>query len=241
MLGRTLVAFLALAGASGCSLVPVVSGSGTIVESTPDVSAFGSMEVGAAFQVTLRVGDRHAVVLRTDDNVLDVVEITVQDGQLSLGTERGVRNATLEAEVTVPSDGLSDVALGGAASMTSIEPLTPETLSLSAAGASRVFLVVDVSSLDLEVEGASVVNVSGTTTTLSVGADGASTARLSQLVAEEADVDAEGASRVGVTVTGDLTARAGGASTVRYAGDPTSVDQQVSGASSVQPDTDDSR
>lgn len=241
MVVRTLVVLLAVAGASGCSLVPVVSGSGTIIESTPAVAPFDAMEVGAAFEVTLRVADRHEVVLRTDDNVLDLVEITVADGRLSLGTERGVRDATLEAEVTVPADGLGDIVLTGAASMTSIEPLTSESLALSAAGASRAFLVVDVTSLDIEAEGASVVNVSGTTETLSVGVGGASTARLSQLVAEDADVDADGASRVGLTVTGALTARAGGASTIRYAGDPTSVDQQVSGASSVQPDTDDSR
>lgn len=238
---RACVTLLALAGASGCSLVPVVSGSGTIVESTPEVTPFDSVEVTAAFEVTLRVSDRHEVVLRTDDNLLELVEITVTDGRLSLGAERGVRHATLEAEMTVPADGLRDITLDAAASMTSIEPLTPDQLSLRASGASRAFLVVDVPSLDIEAESASVVNVRGTTETVAVEADGASTARLDQLEAENAEVDAEGASRVGLRVTGGLTARAEGASTIRYAGNPTSVDQQASGASSVAPQTDDSR
>lgn len=241
MLRRTGVLLVALVAASGCSLGPVVTGSGTIIESTPGVAPFDSIQVGAAFEVNVRIADRHDVVLRTDDNVLDLVEITVSDGQLRLGTEAGVRDATLEADVTVPADGLNDIALDGAASLTGIEPLETDTLSLRAAGASRAFLVVDVATLDLGVDGASVVNVSGRSETVSVDARGASTARLTRLVAEEADVDADGASRVGLTVTGALTARADGASTVRYSGDPATVERETSGASSVQPEPESSR
>jgi hypothetical protein len=57
---------------------------------------------------------------------------------------------------------------------------------------------------------------------------------LEQLAAVSAVVEADGASSVRVSVSGDLDVRAAGASTVRYAGDPDVVGREVSGASSVQ-------
>jgi len=235
MRGRAIALVLALAGGTACSSVTAVSGSGTIIESQQEVGTFDSLEVGSAFDVTIRPGDQPGVLLRTDDNLLGEVEVDLADERLRIDLDVPVRDATLEAEVTVGVDRLRAVDTHGAATVTGIETLTPDTLTVTASGASRVFLVVDVQTLTLSVDGASVVNLGGETDEVSVAADGASTARLTQLVALGAEAEADGASRVGLTVTEALIARAGGASTIRYAGEPTSVDSETSGASTVQP------
>ena len=49
-----------------------------------------------------------------------------------------------------------------------------------------------------------------------------------------ATIDASGASKVSVFVTEELNSEASGASKIQYSGNPTSVENKTSGASSVR-------
>jgi hypothetical protein len=218
----------------GCGFGSLTSGSGTVVESTPELEAFDAVTIASAFEVTLRPGDEAALVLRTDDNLVDRIDVGVEAGTLSLGLDGAVRDATLQADLTVPAAALTSITLSGAATLTGTEPLESPTLSVSLDGASRAFLVLATDELEVSAEGASVVNASGSAASLSASAADASSLALEQLAAVSAVVEADGASSVRVSVSGDLDVRAAGASTVRYAGDPDVVGREVSGASSVQ-------
>jgi len=228
----TTSAALALAG---CVAGPLSRGSGVVVETTPEIPALRAVSVGSAFQVNLRAGDEPALVLRTDDNLVEQIEVDVNDGELSIMLGRTVLDATLEAEITVPADALSSVELSGAASITGTEVLSPDRLEVDVSGAGRAFLVVEVEELSVSADGASLVNLSGRANVLDAQAVGASSLQLARLEATTAEVSAEGASRVDVSVSETLSARAAGASTVRYSGAPESVESDVSGASSVEP------
>ena len=68
-----------------------------------------------------------------------------------------------------------------------------------------------------------------------MGADasGASTIDAENLKVEDADVEASGASSATVSATNDLKVDASGASKISYNGEPKSIKQNSSGASSV--------
>ena len=68
---------------------------------------------------------------------------------------------------------------------------------------------------------------------LRVTASGASTADLRDFAVNDASVEASGASRIEVNAAGTLDAKASGASTVHYTGNPTLGRIDESGASSV--------
>jgi hypothetical protein len=159
-------------------------------------------------------------VVRTDDNLQDRVTAEVEDDTLRLGLGEPVRTDTLEVLVTVPADSLRVLDLDAAASLTDTEPLAGPLLELRADGASRVFVVVAVDEVSIEAAGASVVNVTGEAAQVGVSASGASSVELGDLVGQDASVEVDGASRATVQVTGTLEARARGASTVEYSGDP---------------------
>ncbi len=77
------------------------------------------------------------------------------------------------------------------------------------------------------------MTLSGSGQKLRVTASGASTADLRDFAVNDANVDANGASLIEVNTTGTLDAKASGASTVRYTGNPTLGRIDESGASSV--------
>lgn len=76
--------------------------------------------------------------------------------------------------------------------------------------------------------------MAGAAQNLRVNVSGASTAALEELPAAAAEVEASGASRATVNVSGKLKAEASGASTILYTGDPSSVVEDTSGASTVR-------
>jgi hypothetical protein len=209
-------------------------GSGTVVDSEREVGAFDALEVGSGLQVALAVGDTTGVVVRADDNLQDLVVAEVEDGTLTLEVDGSVRDATLEATVTVPADALTAVTLAEAASLTDTDPLTSSQIRLDLDGAARAFMVLEVGSLVVDAQGASVLNASGTAQRLDLTADGASTVTLGELSVPQASVTVRGASRAAVTVTEQLEASASGASRITYGGDPGQVDEDADDTSRIR-------
>lgn len=230
-----LVALAVLAAGCGTALDPGIGGSGTLTESAREVGDFSSLSVGSAVEVTLTTGPESAVVVRADDNVQERIVTEVVDGELRIRLSGPVRNATLEAHVTVPPDGLDRVEADGAASVTSTETLEAATFTVDLSGATRAFLVVEAEAVEADVDGASVVNLSGKATDLVVRTSGASSVQLGELPVATADVEASGASRATVWVEDELRAVASGASTIRYRGEP-DLDSDSSGGSTIGPE-----
>lgn len=228
-----MLAAAAAASLTACSLGGM-TGSGTVVEATPEVDSFTAIDVDSAFDVTVRAADDTDVVVRADDNIIDAVVVAVEDATLSIRVDGSVRDATLEADVTVPADAVTSLRVAGAATLTSTDTLTPSTLDITVNGAGRAFVVVDSEAVTVSADGAGVVNASGQAGSLVIDADGASSVRLPQLAVLDAEVTVDGASRADVNVEGTLTARAAGASTIAYSGDPATLDQETSGASTIR-------
>ena len=97
-----------------------------------------------------------------------------------------------------------------------------DDLTINASGASEIEIgSVELDELFLDASGASQVSIEGTAGHLRADASGASNIALFGVEADEAEVDVSGASEAELTVLGRLEARASGASSVRYRGDPT--------------------
>lgn len=221
-------------GAAGCGATGLV-GSGDLASRDVPVESFTAIDAQSAFDVRLRIGPSYEVVVRADDNLIDRVRSNVSGGTLQLGLEGSVMRVTLEADVTVPDQALQSLQAGGAATIASSDRLQGESLTLEADGASTVRLELAVQRLEAKANGASTIDVRGSADSLIASASGASTLRMFDLSAVDAEVDADGASTAEVTASGQLDARASGASTIRYGGEPAQVSRDSSGASRIEP------
>ncbi len=214
---------------------PTVTGSGNVVTKQYPFTNFSGVSAGGTFHVLVAQGANCSVKVMTDDNLVDYLDVTTSGDRLRLFLKPNVsvRNATLNAEVTVPE--LTAFDLSGA-SRGKIEGCrSSKPLNIDLSGASRLEGGLESGDTRLELSGASHAVLSGTAGDLRVNVSGASHADLEQLKVKDATVDADGASHVTLSPTGKLQARASGASNVRYAGQPASVDSSTSGASSIKP------
>jgi hypothetical protein len=91
-----------------------------------------------------------------------------------------------------------------------------------------------VKDLELEVSGASSVELKGLASSLAVDGSGASHLRLADLKVGNADVTLSGASDATINLAGSLDADLSGASTLEYIGEPTLGIMDITGASTVK-------
>jgi hypothetical protein len=220
--------------ASGCGVLGEAA-SGVLVTRRIQVPAgIERVEIGDAFRSTVRVGTAApSGEITIDDNLLDRLRVEVDGDTISIDLDGRVRDATLRANI-----GLIRLRRIGVsrASQVRVEGPVTDDLTIDASGASEVEVgSVELDELFLDVSGASQVSIEGTAGHLRADVSGASRIALFGVEADEAEVDVSGASEAELTVLERLEARASGASSVRYRGDPDRVISDESGASSVEP------
>lgn len=232
-----LLTLLLLVGslASGCAM-RIVRGSGELVElEVPaDLGGFRTVDATHSFAVTVERGDEPALLVEADVNLADDVIVEVRDEVLHLSVGGGLTltDVTLRATVVVPD--LEELIASGAAQIEMVDEVAGDALRAEASGASTVIARVDGRSLTAKASGASTVQLAGEADTAILEADGASTIDAADLTVRDAEVELAGASNAEVQVTGALDARLSGSSTLRYGGEPTSINEAVSGASRLK-------
>jgi hypothetical protein len=233
---RRAAAVLGLLGlvTGGCGVLGE-EGSGVLVTRRIQVpSGIERVEIGDAFRSTIRIGPTvPSGEITIDDNLLDRLRVEVDGDTITIDLEGRVRDATLRADIGLV--GLRLLGVSGA-SHVRVEGQVADDLTVEASGASEIEIgSVDLDELFLNVSGASQVSIEGAAGHLRAEVSGASRIALFAVKAEEAEVDVSGASDAELTVLDRLEARASGASSVRYRGDPDRVISDESGASSVEP------
>lgn len=186
-------------------------GSGNIITQNRDVRDFSSIEVGGVFQVEITAQKEFSVQIEGDDNLLPLVETTVENGRLEISTTKRIK-ASKPIIVRISA---------------------PNIEELQASGASKVKIAdLKNSALRVDMSGASKADLSGETSELTIDVSGASNVEAEGLNAVTASIEASGASKVAVAVSQDLKSEASGASKITYVGSPT-VSKSTSGASKI--------
>jgi hypothetical protein len=169
-----------------------------------------------------------------DDNIVEYLDVATRGNRLHirLKPSHNLNRVTLKAVVTLPE--LTSLKLSGASSGRMEGWRSPNAMDIDVSGASRLQGEIESGDLRLALSGTSRAALKGSAGNLRLNASGASRADVDQLLVKDANVEISGSSYAAIHASGKLRASASGASTVLYVGEPTAVDAQTSGASSVR-------
>jgi hypothetical protein len=196
-----------------CKNITGIRGSGTAKTEARSLSGFKEIRTGGAVNLDISFKPEFSVSVEADDNLLEYITTGVDGDTLVIGQKDNINSKNkINIKITMPE--LTGLDISGAS-------------TANVAGFKGDKIVVELS-------GASKIKIEGVTSELNARASGASSIDAANLKAENADADASGASSITVNATGDLKAEASGASHVIYIGDPKSLKQNASGASSVK-------
>lgn len=203
-----------------------LSGSGKIASREVETADFDQLEAGMTFDLTIRQGEDFKVVLSSDDNFIDYLQVDNNDGRASFGFKPGyaydIKGVTLRAEVTVPV--LAGLALSGSAHA-GLEGLSQtRSLDVELSGSSSLDGGLEASKANIELSGSTYVKLEGSVEELELNTCGNSIADLSEFQAENAVIQASCASQSVMSVSGMLEGDVAQNSQLFYVGQPVQVD-----------------
>ena len=212
--GALIFSLAAISG--GCDTTVRVKGSGVAKRETREVSAFKQIHVQGAARLSVDVGDKQAVTVETDDNVLPLIETRVEDESLVI---RPLPDHTFDSKlpvtVTVTVPALEALRVSGA-------------VDAQARGVTAQRFVLVIS-------GSGNVRVAGKADAVDVTISGSGNVDAHELVADTARVAISGSGQIKVHAEQTLEAQISGSGDVRYAGKPKTVNKHISGSGSITP------
>ena len=231
-----LFTLVTLVFASGCREIAGerVRGSGHVITENRTASGFNSIDVSGAIDVYIKQDSTSSVKVEADDNILEYIEVHTDGSTLEIYTEDNIRlKPSHKIKVYVSNPEYKDLQVGGASSIRSENEITSaDVLNVDISGASEGRLEVNAPKVSVNLTGASNANIKGKTKDFEGSASGASEIRGFDLLTENAEVDASGASNIEVYASVKIAGQASGASGVNYKGNA-QVNVEKSGASSV--------
>lgn len=203
-----------------------------------DLKGFDRIEVRNGIDLYLVADDRETVAVSArEEEDRDRIVTRVNNGTLYVyydlkGGLRWPLNMKLKAYVSFKT--LKALSASGACNVFLDGKVKGDAFRLELSGASDFTGAIDVGRLEVEQSGGSDSRLTGKARSARLQVGGASEVKGFDLVVEEANVKASGASDVDLTVSGTLDADASGASDIRYKGKGVTRSVQSGTASSVK-------
>ena len=214
-----------------------VTGSGNLTTREVTVSDFDQIEIGLTFDITLHQGEDYSVVLTSDDNFIEYIQVEQSDGTISFGFKPGYAynyyGVTLRADVTTPE--LNELRLSGSSHALLNSITLTEDFEAELSGSSSLDGDLNAKNASFILSGSTYIKLSGSAERLYIDACGNSLAELGNYHAEDAALEVSCNSTSVVNVAGMLDADASQYSQVFYIGSPTSVLREVNESAYVGP------
>jgi hypothetical protein len=239
----------------GCVRVDMAEKSGPLSTQTYDNTGFTGVDVGSALDLDIKQGDAYSVTITAGKNIFDHIHVSQSGDTLkisvtgwSFGWWWG--RSTPKVNITMPM--LKYLELSGASSGTVNGFKSGEDFSTHISGASDLDIDMETGLFTAEISGASNIKgrltATGSDITLSGASDitltgsggdlklngsGASTSALMYYPVNNASVDFSGASDGSLDISGRLDVKLSGASSLKYTGNPTMGEIDISDASDL--------
>jgi len=200
---------------------------------------FHAIKLSSAFDVYITQGNEESVAVSASDvKYRNEIEVKVEGGVLIIGLKKSSwtkkwNGSKMKLRAYISFKNIDKLDVSGACDVSIQGKIKEETLKIVLSGASDIKGEFDVQKMNIDLSGASDMTVTGLASNLSIEASGASSFKGYDFKTDYCDADISGASSIKITINKELSARASGASDLRYQGDGLIRDIKTNGASSV--------
>lgn len=232
------MAFMFYFGHFSFSKMKSINGSGNVVERSFAFSGFKAIDIKSNLIVKLENGP-YAITLRCDDNLLDLVQMEQHGEVLKIWNKKGQAFApSRPIELVIRMPEMNGIQTFGQTTIISTTAFAGDQLDIKMDGASEMTLDVEYEQVGIELNGAGKLELKGKAKTLNLNGTGAVEFIGESMFCDQVKVVLTGASSASVNAQSDLDAKANGASTIRYSGNPAKLKTNTTGASNIKQDRD---
>ena len=212
-------------------------GRGPVITEERLHTNFDELSVNILGKVTYRQGTDYRVVVRAQQNILDIIQTNVMAGQLIVKFQSGKQvGASEEIEVEITSPQLTWVMLAGSADLELASPIAGSFLELVVSGSGNIHAQELNLSEELvsHITGSGNINVdAGATPSARYKVTGSGNIKADALTAVNVNAEISGSGNIRLLASQTLQAKISGSGSIYYRGTP-QINSQVSGSGSVR-------
>jgi hypothetical protein len=225
---RTLFLFgLVIVLLSACN---VVRGSGNVETETREVRGFDQVSLSGQGEIILTQGEREALEIEAEDNIIEVIETEVRGDTLHIGTRNNtLLQPTEPVRFYLTMDQIDGLEVSGSGDITA-DSVDADHLTMEISGSGNMnidSLIAD--SLEVDISGSGHVEAEGRVPDQEIEISGSGNYEAADLEGETVDVKVSGSGEATVWANEALNVDISGSGQVNYYGNP-AVNQDISGS-----------
>jgi hypothetical protein len=209
-----------------------VKGSGKQISETRKTEEFRRIDVSGGFKVNLKQDSSNSLTINADDNLLKYIKTSVEGGRLRIYTKRNLCNSG-QITVNVGFRTLDELKGSGAIEFVSDGKVNTQDLHIELSGACKVNMELNADNVRTEGSGATEIMLKGQASSHNIELSGTGKVNALDFVVGSYNIHTSGASHCQINVLKELNVHTSGASEIQYRGNPSSVNNDKSGASSI--------
>lgn len=211
-----------------------VKGNGKVVKKEREVSSFREIEIDGTFDVIISQGDKEKVVVETDENLQQYIEVEVNDNRLLLDNASCTKiKKVTKKKVYVTVKDLSKLLIDGVGNV-EMSSLKTKDLEIIVDGVGNSTLDFTCTNLDLESDGVGNVKLSGSADNAHMTCDGVGNMSAANLVVGVLNVENSSVGNVRVNATKEIKIYSSGVGSLTYSGGAEVKEIKSSGIGTVR-------
>ena len=228
-----LIGVLAVAAASCKWTIGVVRGSGDIESEEREVSGFNEIQFTGIGNLIIEQGDKEALIVEADDNIIGLIETEVRGNKLHIGFKRGVNIVpTSRIKFYLTVEDLDRIDLSGLGDI-DCDKFETDDIEFNLSGSGDIDFEIAAESIETNVSGLGDINLSGKVDFHRVQISGSGKYDAEELESKDCEVEISGLGSATVNASDDLDIEINGAGNVYYKGDP-HISQHISGLGRIK-------
>ena len=206
-------------------------GSGNIITGEREVSEFNKVHLKGSGNVFLTLGDKQTLRIKTDDNILPLIETDVSGKKLTISHGNHYLRPTV-FEVFITVNNLAEVAISGSGIVRGKDRFMANAFYTEISGSGDMDLEVDTGRLDAKISGSGSIRLAGKAEDYAISISGSGEVKAFEVQAKNVSVKISGSGDCRVHATESLDAKISGSGDVYYKGRPR-IDTKISGSGSL--------
>jgi hypothetical protein len=220
---------------AGCVVVipgVTVEGSGNIITQDREVREFTEVRLQVSGNVILRQGPMQSLQVKTDDNIMPLIETEVRGKKLTISHgKHHLRPTVFEVYITVKN--LEGAAISGSGDISGEGRFVTETFYAKISGSGDIDFEVETDNLSSDISGSGSIRLSGKARDYAASISGSGTINAFDVTAENASVKISGSGDCKITALETLHTKISGSGDVYYRGRP-QIHVKISGSGSLE-------
>ena len=206
-------------------------GSGNIITGEREVSEFNKLHLKGSGIVFLSQGEEQSLIIKTDDNILPLIETHVSGKKLTISHgNHNLRPTVFEVFITV--NNLGGVTISGSGEVRGMNRLETDAFYAEISGSGDMDLEVEAGRLESKISGSGAIRLAGKAEHYTLSISGSGEINSFDLQVKNVSVKISGSGDCRVHAAESLVAKISGSGDVYYKGRPR-IDTKISGSGSL--------